>query len=104
MYELALFVPREALAATREAVFAVGVGRAGPYERCSWYAAGFGSFLASGGSMPVAGKVGRKRVDELCVETILPAACAAAVVHALLAAYPYEEVASDLHEIVGLER
>ena len=39
----------EALEATRDAVFAAGAGRIGDYERCSWYTAGTGTFLARRG-------------------------------------------------------
>jgi hypothetical protein len=35
--KLVWFVPEEALAATRAAVFAAGAGRIGDNERCSWY-------------------------------------------------------------------
>ena len=48
-HKLVWFVPREALEATREAVFAAGAGRIGDYERCSWYTAGTGTFLAGEG-------------------------------------------------------
>ena len=49
-YKLVWFVPREALDSTRDAVFAAGAGRIGAYTRCSWYAAGTGTFLAGEGS------------------------------------------------------
>jgi hypothetical protein len=99
------FVPPGALDATREAVFAVGAGRIGAYERCSWYAAGTGTFLAGAGASPAIGEVGREeRVDEFRVETVVPAECADAAVHALLAAHPYEEVAFELYATVELDR
>ena len=43
--KLVVFVPREALADVRDALFAAGAGRLGDYERCSWYTAGTGTFL-----------------------------------------------------------
>jgi len=46
LYKLVWFVPREALDATRDAVFVAGAGRIGRYERCSWYTAGTGTFVA----------------------------------------------------------
>ena len=104
MYKLVWFVPPDALDATRDAVFAVGAGRIGAYERCSWYAAGTGTFLAGVGARPAIGEVGREeRVDELRVETVVPTECADAAVHALLAAHPYEEVAFELYAIVELD-
>ena len=90
--KLVWFVPREALEATRDAVFAAGAGRIGEYERCSWYAAGTGTFFGGVGTDPSIGQAGREeRVAELRVETIVPTESLRAVVDALVAAHPYEE-------------
>ena len=94
------FVPREALEATRDAVFEAGAGRIGDYERCSWYAAGTGTFLGGEGTEPVVGRAGvEERVAELRVETVVASEHAQAVVDALVAAHPYEEVAYDLYPL-----
>jgi hypothetical protein len=99
------FVPEESLDATRDAVFAAGAGRIGEYERCSWYTAGVGTFRAREGADPAVGEVGKEeRVPELRVETVVPVAVVTAVVRALLAAHPYEEVAYELYPLVELER
>ena len=104
MYKLVWFVPEEALEATREAVFGAGAGRIGDYERCSWYAAGTGTFLPREGADPAIGEVGREEhVPELRVETVVPAELTGDVVRALLAAHPYEEVAYELYAIVDAE-
>jgi hypothetical protein len=98
--KLVWFVPREALEATREAVFAAGAGRVGDYERCSWYAAGTGTFYGGAGTSPAIGEPGREqRVSELRVETVVPAERIAEVVAALKAAHPYEEPAYDVYEL-----
>ena len=103
-YKLVWFVPREALDRTREAVFAAGAGRIGDYERCSWYTAGTGTFLAREGADPSIGRVGKEeRVSELRVETVVPAETAAQVVEALREAHPYEEVAFELYPLAELE-
>jgi hypothetical protein len=103
-HKLVWFVPREALEATREAVFEAGAGRIGDYERCSWYTAGTGTFLAGEGADPSIGRVGtEERVSELRVETVLPAELASDVVAALREAHPYEEVAFELYPLVELE-
>jgi hypothetical protein len=100
-HKLVWFVPREALEATREAVFSAGAGRIGNYTRCSWYAAGTGTFLGGAGTDPSVGEPGREqRVSELRVETVVPAERVAEVVAALKAAHPYEEVAFDLYPLV----
>jgi hypothetical protein len=101
--KLVWFVPREALDATREAVFAAGGGRIGDYERCSWYAAGTGTFLGGEGTSPAIGEAGREeRVAELRVETVVPPDRVHAVVDALIAAHPYEEVAYDVYPLAEL--
>jgi hypothetical protein len=99
-YKLVWFVPEEALDATRDAVFAAGAGGIGDYERCSWYTAGTGTFLGGEGTDPLIGEPGREeRAPELRVETVVPADRTEAVVSALLAAHPYEEVAYDLYPL-----
>jgi hypothetical protein len=104
-YKLVWFVPDEALDRTRDAVFAAGAGLIGEYERCSWYASGTGTFRGGEGTDPAIGEVGREeRVGELRVETVVPAAHVQAVVDALRAAHPYEEVAFDLYPLATLER
>jgi hypothetical protein len=94
-------VPREALDATRDAVFAAGAGRIGDYERCSWYAAGTGTYLGGEGTNPTLGEAGREeRVAELRVETVVPEGRLADVVAALKEAHPYEEPAYDVYPLL----
>ena len=103
VHKLVWYVPREAVDATREAVFAAGAGRIGEYERCSWYTAGTGTFRPGEGTDPAIGDPGREqRVSELRVETVVPAELAAKAVAALKAAHPYEEVAFELYPLVEL--
>ena len=99
--KLVWFVPREALDATREAVFAAGGGRIGDYERCSWYTQGTGTFRGGEGTKPAIGRQGREeRVTELRVETVVPHDRVDDVVAALRSAHPYEEVAFDLYPLL----
>ena len=103
-HKLVWFVPREALEATRDAVFAAGAGRIGRYQRCSWYTAGTGTFLAGEGADPSVGRIGtEERVSELRVETVVPVDRAQQAVDALRAAHPYDEVAFELYPLVELE-
>jgi hypothetical protein len=102
--KLVWFVPREALEATRDAVFAAGAGRIGEYTRCSWYTAGTGTFMGGAGTSPAIGERGREeRATELRVETVVPAERVREVVAALVAAHPYEEVAFDLYPLADFE-
>jgi hypothetical protein len=99
--KLVWFVPEEALDATREAVFAAGAGRIGEYERCSWYAAGTGTFFGGDETSPALGERGREeRVPELRVETVVPADRVGEAVAALRTAHPYEEPAFDVYPVV----
>ena len=103
-HKLVWFVPEEALEQTRDAVFRAGAGRIGDYERCSWSTLGKGTFLGREGSDPAIGEAGREeRVTEYRVETVVPVERARAVVDALVAAHPYEEVAYDLYPLVHLD-
>jgi hypothetical protein len=99
--KLVVFVPPDALDRVRDAVFAAGAGRIGEYERCSWYAAGTGTFLPLAGADPAVGEVGaEERVPELRLETVFPAGRRDDVVEALRRAHPYEEPAFDIYERV----
>ncbi|HEY6963376.1 MAG TPA: hypothetical protein VI408_15940 [Gaiellaceae bacterium] len=100
--KLVVFVPREALDPVREALFAAGAGRIGDYERCSWYAAGTGTFLGGAGTDPSVGQAGvEERVAELRLETVFPAERQDDVLAALRAAHPYEEPAFDVYELLA---
>jgi dinuclear metal center YbgI/SA1388 family protein len=96
--KLVTFVPPEAVDAVVDAVTAAGAGRIGDYERCTFLVRGAGTFRALPGADPVSGPgIGRdahEAEDRLEVE--VPAARVGAVVRALQAAHPYEEVAYDL--------
>jgi hypothetical protein len=97
--KLVVFVPREALAAVRDALFEAGAGRIGDYERCSWYTEGTGTFLGGAETAPSVGQPGREeRVSELRLETVFPAELQEEVLAALRRAHPYEEPAFDVYE------
>src|SRR5205823_13737794 len=96
-YKLVVFVPPGSLEAVRDAIFAAGAGRIGGYERCSWYAAGTGTFLGGEGTNPAVGAAGsEQRIPELRLETVFPADRQDDVLAALRAAHPYEEPAFDV--------
>ena len=99
--KLIVFLPPEALDVVREALFAVGAGRIGAYERCSWYTEGTGTFLGGADTDPAIGKSGREeRVRELRLETVYPAERHDEVITALRRAHPYEEPAFDAYELL----
>jgi hypothetical protein len=99
--KLVVFVPREALAVVRDALFEAGAGRIGDYERCSWYTEGTGTFLGGAKTAPSVGQPGREeRVSELRLETVFPAERQEKVIAALRRAHPYEEPAFDVYELL----
>lgn len=96
--KLVTFVPPDALDAVVDAVTAAGAGGMGDYDRCTFRVRGTGTFRALPGADPVSGPgIGRDaREAEDRLEVEVPTARTGAVVRALQAAHPYEEVAYDL--------
>lgn len=102
LLKLVTFVPESYADTVRAALSDAGAGHIGAYDACSFSAPGEGRFRASEGCRPYVGAVGELHVEsEVRVETILPRHLRSAVVHALLAAHPYEEVAYDLYPVVN---
>jgi dinuclear metal center YbgI/SA1388 family protein len=100
--KLAVFVPVEDAEAVAEALARAGAGRIGDYTRCTFRSPGTGTFLPGEGSDPHLGERGRlERVDEVRLETVVPAHLARAAVDAAVAAHPYEEVALDVYPVEG---
>ena len=100
--KLVVFAPVEHAEAVAEALAGAGAGRIGDYTRCTFRSPGTGTFLPGEGSDPYLGERGRlERVDELRLETVVPAHLARDAVAAASAAHPYEEVALDVYPIEG---
>ncbi|MCQ4118959.1 Nif3-like dinuclear metal center hexameric protein [Rhodococcus tibetensis] len=92
-------VPVDDAAKIRRALFDAGAGHIGNYRDCSWSVTGEGQFLPTDGANPALGSVGElEHVEESRVEVIAPRRIRAAVLAALRAAHPYEEVAFDVFE------
>lgn len=97
LQKLFCFVPVGHLEAVRSAVFAAGAGHIGGYSECSYQVEGFGTFKGGKSARPYVGKVGERHEEkEARLEVILPVHLSRAVVEAMIAAHPYEEVAYDL--------
>lgn len=100
LVKLAVFVPTGHADAVAEAVFAAGAGEIGHYSRCSFRASGVGTFLPGEGARPHVGEVGREEcVDEVRLETAVPAERLCSVVKAMRSVHPYEEVAYDVYSL-----
>lgn len=98
--KLYTFVPHAQLDQVREAIFAAGGGRIGKYEEAGFSVQGSGFFKPGPGANPFVGDIGERHYEEETkIEVIYPAHLEAAIVAALKAAHPYEEVAYDLVEL-----
>lgn len=98
--KLAVFVPADHVDAVREAMARAGAGWIGNYSECAFMTGGTGTFRPLEGAIPYIGRVGAlEKVEEIRLETILPARLAGSVVEAMLSAHPYEEAAYDLYPL-----
>lgn len=101
--KLVTFVPAAATAAVLAALADTGAGRIGAYEACAFRVPGTGTFRPQAGAAPAVGERGvLNEVVEDRVEVVVPAAALPAVVAALRAAHPYEEVAWDAVPLLEL--
>jgi dinuclear metal center YbgI/SA1388 family protein len=95
--KLVVFVPPEATGDVLTAAFSAGAGRIGEYDECSFRVSGTGTFRPSAAASPAVGERERRNdALEERVEIVVPRAAVQAVVAAVTAAHPYEEVAYDV--------
>ncbi|MCL2781380.1 MAG: Nif3-like dinuclear metal center hexameric protein [Actinomycetia bacterium] len=101
--KLVTFVPVADADRLLDALAAAGAGAIGDYDRCAWTTEGIGTFRPGTGAHPAIGRPGEiARVPETRLEIVLPRCRRDAVVAALRAAHPYEEVAFDVFEHAAL--
>ncbi|WP_245862071.1 Nif3-like dinuclear metal center hexameric protein [Sanguibacter antarcticus] len=95
-----VYVPTPSAAALVDAMSAAGAGAIGEYSRVAWTTTGTGTFVPSDDAHPAIGSAGVvEEVDETRVEMVAPRALRDAVLAAVRAAHPYEEVAFDVLEL-----
>lgn len=101
--KLVTFIPVSHLEAVRQAIFEAGAGTIGNYDQCSFNAEGFGTFRGNDNTNPFAGNKGELHTEpEIRFETIFPEWKQKAIIHALKATHPYEEVAYDIYPLDNL--
>lgn len=94
---LITYVPTSQAESVRQALGAAGAGQVGEYTGCAWSVTGTGVNSPVGAANPTIGTVGQhERVEEVCMEMVLPPSRRSAVVEALRRAHPYEEPAFSL--------
>ena len=100
--KLVIFVPEENMDAVADALAGEGAGVIGEYTHCTFRTPGTGTFLGGDATDPYLGEKGRlEKVEEIRLETVVPAHAAGRAVDAATAAHPYEEVALDLYPVEG---
>ena len=86
------------------ALYAAGAGQVGQYADCSFQADGTGTFTPGAGTRPAIGAPHQpETVPEKRLEVLLPLHRQGAVLRALRAAHPYEEVAYELIKLENVD-
>lgn len=99
-YKLAVFVPAGHLDQVRSTIAEAGAGWIGNYSHCTFASPGTGTFKPLSGTNPFIGNIGEiEQVQELRLETVVPANRVDGVLRAMIKAHPYEEVAYDLYRL-----
>ncbi len=94
MYLIAFYVPESHLNEVKTAMFNAGAGRIGNYDACCWETEGHGQFRPLAGSTPFLGSRDQiEQIEEFKVEMVCEKEKIEPVLHALVAAHPYEEPA-----------
>ena len=103
LFKIVVFTPPEALEKVSAALWDAGAGSIGNYDRASFRMRGTGTFRPLPGANPYDGEIGKmEEADEWRLEVIVPATQRDAVIRAMIAAHPYEEVAYDAYPLHNL--
>ncbi len=98
--KLVTFCPTKHADKVRSAIFEAGAGQIGDYDCCSFNMEGKGSFRAGENTNPFTGSINELHYEpEVRIETIFPAYLQSAVLAAMFASHPYEEVAYDIYPL-----
>ena len=100
LQKLAVFVPKAHVEQVKTALFSAGAGEIGKYKHCSFSSEGLGTFMATEGTSPHVGDIGKTHTEpEFKLEVVFPKHIQSNVINALLQAHPYEEVAYDIYKL-----
>jgi dinuclear metal center YbgI/SA1388 family protein len=101
--QLTVFVPTEDLDKLVSALATAGAGELGNYDSCTFTVEGTGTYRPLKGASPADGEIGvRTSKTETRLSMVLPRGRREAVIAAMRAAHPYEEVAFELTEQAAL--
>ena len=97
-FKLVVYVPLTHADAVRQAMGQAGAGVLGNYAHCSFSSRGVGRFLPLAGANPHFGAVGQaEEVEEERIEVTVAGSLLSAVLAAMQAAHPYDEIAYDVY-------
>ncbi len=95
--KLNTYVPKKNLEDVREALFSIGAGALGNYEKCSFTSQGKGSYQGNDNSNPSIGKKGIFHQEpETQLQMTFASHLKGKVISTLLNSHPYEEVAYEI--------
>lgn len=98
--KLVTFIPENHSEEVRKAVFEAGAGHIGNYDFCGYSSKGTGSFRGDENTNPFVGEKGKIHYEkEIRFETIFPSHLQGKIIHAMIQAHPYEEVAFDIYPL-----
>ena len=100
--KLVVFVPEENVDAVAKALAEAGASVIGDYTECTFRTRGTGTFRGGDESNPYLGEKGHlEQVEEVRMETVVPAHAVGRAVDVATAAHPYEEMALDVYPVEG---
>jgi dinuclear metal center YbgI/SA1388 family protein len=92
--KLVTYILTEKATEVLAALHAAGAGQIGDYKNCSFQVEGTGTFMPTDQAQPTIGAIGKQEsVQEVRVEVVFPKHLESAIMGALRASHPYEEVA-----------
>jgi dinuclear metal center YbgI/SA1388 family protein len=98
--KLVVFCPESHAGDLRYALCEAGAGNIGNYDQCSFYSPGTGTFRANEQANPYVGQKGEIHLEpEVRIEVVFPFPSQGAILSALFAKHPYEEVAYDMYAL-----
>ncbi len=98
--KLVVYIPQPNVSDVADAMYKAGAGVIGNYSKCSFSSEGVGTFMPMIGSNPFDGEVGKlNEVSEVRFEVLVSNHKMNAVLNAMNAAHPYEEVAHEIYPV-----
>ena len=96
------FCPADAVDRLRQGLAAVGAGRIGEYQQCSFEIPGTGTFFGGERANPSVGRKGElERVSEVRLEMVCPREALGLAVLTLREFHPYEEPPIEIYELLA---